>query len=704
MNYTGILAALFYGLMSVASVFINKALFHVYRFKFPYTLVFFQTLFTLALLAAMRQLRLIRVTPFHLHVLRRVSLLSFAFLLKLLLDMAALSRVNIPMYGVLKSATTPFVLLLDFLLRAKHASPRIQLAVYTTALGGVVAGAGDLTFDPAGYVLALSSALATAAYVVIVGKLGEELQLDSFTLLLYNNCWSLPFAFLLVAANGELPAVQRVLQSRDAVFLVCFALSCASAFILNLATYLCTLVNDSLTTSIVGRTKSILQGFGGLFAFGDVLVSPTNLIGLIVNSGGVGWYAYEKYVEAKAKQKGAYALLAERHHHDADSRTTIARDGSQVTIVFDDHKKEDLPETMNGTFSRPEVAKAESASRLKIVAQAQAGAGAGSSPEPKAVSTTEADDLAFKVKIGGYFALWWTLNVVFNIYNKKVLNAFPFPWLCSTLALAAGVTIMLLSWATRLVEFPDTDLDFWKTLFPVAVAHTIGHVAATVSMSKVAVSFTHIIKSSEPAFSVVVQSLMGEHFALPVYLSLLPIIFGCGLAALTELNFNMGGFMGAMISNLAFVFRNIFSKKGMSSGKKVGGLNYYACLSIMSLIILIPFAIWQEGFPMWTAGWQTSLAEVGPRIGWWIAAQSVFYHLYNQVSYMSLDQISPLTFSIGNTMKRVSVIVASIIIFRTPVRLINGVGAAIAILGTFLYSQSIEAQKKAAKAKPASAS
>ena len=70
-----------------------------------------------------------------------------------------------------------------------------------------------------------------------------------------------------------------------------------------------------------------------------------------------------------------------------------------------------------------------------------------------------------------------------------------------------------------------------------------------------------------------------------------------------------------------------------------------------------------------------------------MAAQSVFYHLYNQVSYQSLDQITPLTFSIGNTMKRVTVIVASIIIFKTPVRPINGVGAGIAILGTFLYSQ-----------------
>ena len=56
---------------------------------------------------------------------------------------------------------------------------------------------------------------------------------------------------------------------------------------------------------------------------------------------------------------------------------------------------------------------------------------------------------------------------------------------------------------------------------------------------------------------------------------------------------------------------------------------------------------------------------------------------------MSLDEISPLTFSIGNTMKRISVIVSSIIIFRTPVQPVNALGAAIAVLGTFIYSQVI---------------
>ncbi|KAI9082255.1 hypothetical protein K1719_035678 [Acacia pycnantha] len=273
------------------------------------------------------------------------------------------------------------------------------------------------------------------------------------------------------------------------------------------------------------------------------------------------------------------------------------------------------------------------------------------------IEASTPSEAAKKLKIGIYFATWWALNVVFNIYNKKVLNAYPYPWLTSTLSLACGSLMMLISWATRIVEAPKTDFEFWKTLFPVAVAHTIGHVAATVSMSKVAVSFTHIIKSGEPAFSVLVSRfLLGESFPVPVYLSLVPIIGGCALAAVTELNFNMTGFMGAMISNLAFVFEHLF--KTRHEGK------------------------------MWAAGWQTALSQIGPQFVWWVAAQSVFYHLYNQVSYMSLNEISPLTFSVGNTMKRISVIVSSIIIFHTPVQPINALGAAIAILGTFLYSQA----------------
>lgn len=79
--------------------------------------------------------------------------------------------------------------------------------------------------------------------------------------------------------------------------------------------------------------------------------------------------------------------------------------------------------------------------------------------------------------------------------------------------------------------------------------------------------------------------------------------------------YQFSGFMGAMISNLAFVFRNIFSKKGMK-GKSVSGMNYYACLSLLSLLILTPFAIAVEGPQLWAVGWQKAISEIGPHFIW----------------------------------------------------------------------------------------
>ncbi len=118
---------------------------------------------------------------------------------------------------------------------------------------------------------------------------------------------------------------------------------------------------------------------------------------------------------------------------------------------------------------------------------------------------------------------------------------------------------MLISLPFRVVVFSCSHIskaskrrieDIRFLVMQVALAHTIGHVAATVSMSKVAVSFTHIIKSAEPAFSVVISRfLLGENFPLPVYLSLIPIIGGCALTAATELNFNITGIFYSPASN-----------------------------------------------------------------------------------------------------------------------------------------------------------
>ena len=70
---------------------------------------------------------------------------------------------------------------------------------------------------------------------------------------------------------------------------------------------------------------------------------------------------------------------------------------------------------------------------------------------------------------------------------------------------------------------------------------------------------------------------------------------------------------------------------------------------------------------------------------------------------MVLNQgMSPVTFSVGNTMKRVAVVVSSVLFFKNPVALLNWVGSGIAVAGTFLYSVAKEKAAKEEKALKAS--
>eukprot|EP01018_Ginkgo_biloba_P004914 Gb_37426 [translate_table: standard] len=308
--------------------------------------------------------------------------------------------------------------------------------------------------------------------------------------------------------------------------------------------------------------------------------------------------------------------------------------------------------------------------------------------------TKERDKKLGTVQLGTYFGLWYLYNVIFNIYNKKVLNVFPYPWLLASFQLFSGVVWMLGLWGFKLQPCPPIRKEFVIALLVPAFFHTVGHISACVSFSKVAVSFTHVIKSAEPVFSVIFSSFLGDTYPILVWLSLIPIVFGCSLAAVTEVTFNFQGFGGAMISNVGFVLRNIYSKKSLKHFTEINGLNLYGWITILSLFYLFPVAIFLEG-SQWVAGYHKAIEAIGNSSTFyiWVLASGIFYHLYNQSSYQALAEISPLTFSVGNTMKRVVVIVATVLVFRNPIRPLNAGGSAIAILGTFLYSQATQKSK-----------
>ncbi|KAJ8631168.1 hypothetical protein MRB53_024491 [Persea americana] len=332
------------------------------------------------------------------------------------------------------------------------------------------------------------------------------------------------------------------------------------------------------------------------------------------------------------------------------------------------------------------------------------GSSRSSDVRAKAASVPESADEGEKsagimqtLVLGSLFGLWYLFNIYFNIYNKQVLKVFPFPITITTFQFAIGTVLVLFMWSTQLYRKPKISSGQLVAILPLAIVHTLGNLFTNMSLGKVAVSFTHTIKAMEPFFSVVLSAMfLGELPTLWVVSSLLPIVGGVALASMTEASFNWAGFWSAMASNLTNQSRNVLSKKFMvKKEESLDNITLFSIITIMSFILLAPVTLVVEGVkftPSYLQSAGLNINEVYVRS----LIAGLCFHAYQQVSYMILARVSPVTHSVGNCVKRVVVIVTSVLFFRTPVSPINSLGTGVALAGVFLYSRVKRIKPKAA--------
>lgn len=322
-------------------------------------------------------------------------------------------------------------------------------------------------------------------------------------------------------------------------------------------------------------------------------------------------------------------------------------------------------------------------------------ASAPNPPVPAPISDAKAEvKQTPRLVVGLYIFLWYAFNIVYNISNKKALNWFPVPWFVSWVQLLVGAIYVLPIWALRLRKAPVVPREALKTMLPISIAHIVGHVGTVISLGAVAVSFTHVVKSMEPFVNVIGSAIfLKSIFPIPVYLSLVPVVAGVITASVSEVSFTWLGFLSAMSSNFAFTARNIFSKLSMNKpkGENMGPANLFGVLSIMSTIILAPFALIIDHPGKVIAAWKKATVGVtavvsAPKLIFTLFISGLFFYLYQEVAFKALDSVHPITHAVANTVKRVVIIVTSIIVFNNPITRANAMGSTIALLGVLLYS------------------
>lgn len=128
---------------------------------------------------------------------------------------------------------------------------------------------------------------------------------------------------------------------------------------------------------------------------------------------------------------------------------------------------------------------------------------------------------------------------------------------------------------------------------------------------------------------------------------------------------------------------------GKPLGKNMNAANLYAVLTVMAFLGLLPFALLVETPANLMAGW-TATVEAGriTSVGLLklMLSSGFTYYLYNEFAFLCLDNVHPITHAVGNTVKRVVIILASVFVFGTTMTANGIMGSSMAIGGVLLYS------------------
>ena len=124
-------------------------------------------------------------------------------------------------------------------------------------------------------------------------------------------------------------------------------------------------------------------------------------------------------------------------------------------------------------------------------------------------------------------------------------------------------------------------------------------------------------------------------------------------------------------------------------GENMGAANLYGVLTILAFLMSLPFGLYYEGAGF-GAAWKAATGVGGTCSAFWLTRQMIldgfYYYAYNEVAFITLDRVSPITHSIANTIKRVCIILATVLVFGNKLTTLGAIGSATAVAGTLMYS------------------
>ncbi|KAF9095108.1 suppressor of loss of ypt1 [Mortierella sp. AD031] len=327
--------------------------------------------------------------------------------------------------------------------------------------------------------------------------------------------------------------------------------------------------------------------------------------------------------------------------------------------------------------------------------------------------------------------LWYLSSAVTNNIGKQIMNQFRYPVTLTFVQFVfVSVFCFLLGTGGRMTTIRRPTMGILQMTAPLVGFQVVGHVFSSIAISRVPLSVVHTIKALSPLFTVVFyRVILGTTYSKDVYISLVPLTAGVMLACRLSLEFNnLVGLVCALASMLVFVTQNVFTKKilfsnkakqqqlgnkegtkqddadeiGSSNAQKLDKINILFYSSTMAAICMIPIWLYAEGlglmFPDESGVYHHASGHASGfwAVSWLLFLNGVSHFFQNIFAFSVLALTSPVTYSIASLIKRIVVIVASIVYFHQTLGTTQWTGVCLTFWGLWLYNSA----KNAAKVHP----
>ncbi|KAI9337329.1 triose-phosphate transporter family-domain-containing protein [Pilaira anomala] len=294
--------------------------------------------------------------------------------------------------------------------------------------------------------------------------------------------------------------------------------------------------------------------------------------------------------------------------------------------------------------------------------------------------------------------MWYISSSLSSNSGKLIMNAFRYPvtlTIVQFLFVASWCAIMENLFKSRGIKKPTKVIV--RTIVPLSMFMIVGHVFSSISISRIPVSLVHTIKATAPLFTVLFYRFIFKvRYSSKVYTALIPLTFGVILACSFTLSNNVIGLSCAMGSCLVFVMQNIFSKKLLFKESKMGDgnpnkldkMNMMFYSSFISFTLMIPLWLYSDGFRLMFSDSEPQLEISTSRLLTYFLLNGTTHFAQNWFAFTTLNMSSPVTYSIASLVKRIFVIVMSIIWFGQHVSVTQSLGIFLTFIGLWMYQKA----------------